>query len=494
MAGSAAFTSINILEMSEGALDESEREDAGSIVDEAVNEGDPYASDANAAAPVLDRKVADSKTKKQPNLPSLIASKISELEKENTRDEEEEKEIARAVKAEHRKLSTLVSETDTEIGKVTLLQRKYTSLFQDMQRLEREHARQRSKSEKSSKEFSASKIELNKAVNMKHKLETLCRELQKENKRVKEDSKRLAQSEQQKRVELNNKFETTIFEIKTKMDEDSGAAGKRRFEDNELKDKFKSFLEQYELREQHFHATLRTKELEVQLNQACAEKFKKTSDLNEQRAKTLHSQVSTFSETESELRSQLNIYVEKFKQVEDTLNNSNDLFLNFRKEMETMTKKTKKLEKENALIRSKCDTANKSILEMAEERAKYRKEIETLKQKSTKLENLCRALQTERSRANPPSSGSNQNGSTTNGQPRNGTSDEANQENKGQNQAVVHDDEPSEGSLADDYSEASFDIDDHGSIGQPPRGPLPNEVILGFLKVSNEEEKLIREK
>lgn len=68
-----------------------------------------------------------------------------------------------------------------------------------------------------------------------------------------------------------------------------------------------------------------------------------------------------------ELRSQLNVYIEKFKQVEDTLNNSNDLFLTFRKEMEQMTKKAKKLEKENATVRAKCDTMNRNLLEMAEE-------------------------------------------------------------------------------------------------------------------------------
>lgn len=467
-------------------MDESEREDSASIED-AFNDSETGLGEPIAGVPT-EKIVSNTTPKKQSNLPSLIASKISELERENIKDEEEEKEIARAVKAEHRKLSTLVSETDTEIGKVTLLQRKYTSLFQDMQRLEREHARQRAKSEKSSKDYSTSKAELSKAVNMKHKLETLCRELQKENKRVKEDSKRLAQSEQQKRVELNNKFETTIFEIKTKMDEDSGLVGKRRFEDNELKDKFRSFLEQYELREQHFHNTLRTKELEVQLHQARAEQFRKMSEANETRARTLHSQVSTFSETESELRSQLNIYVEKFKQVEDTLNNSNDLFLNFRKEMETMTKKTKKLEKENALIRSKCDTANKSILEMAEERAKYRKEIEVLKHKSTKLENLCRALQHERTKSSPAPV-ANTNGSIN----ANGSADEP-QISEARPQSLVHSAD-AEHEISDDgeYSEASFEMDE--DVG--PEGTMHNlqsNPIAGFLKVSIDEEKLIREK
>jgi NACalpha-BTF3-like transcription factor len=44
-------------------------------------------------------------------------------------------------------------------------------------------------------------------------------------------------------------------------------------------------------------------------------------------------------------------------QVEDTLNNSNELFLTFRREMEEMSRKTKRLEKENASLRRKYEAA-----------------------------------------------------------------------------------------------------------------------------------------
>jgi hypothetical protein len=69
------------------------------------------------------------------------------------------------------------------------------------------------------------------------------------------------------------------------------------------------------MRELHFQSLLRTKELEVQWNLARFEQQRKQAEAETQRAKALHAQVSTFSQTEAELRSQLNIYVEKFKQV-----------------------------------------------------------------------------------------------------------------------------------------------------------------------------------
>jgi hypothetical protein len=48
----------------------------------------------------------------------------------------------------------------------------------------------------------------------------------------------------------------------------------------------------------------------------------------------LRSKIVTMQQTETELRGQLTLYVEKFRQVEETLNRSNELFANFRKEME----------------------------------------------------------------------------------------------------------------------------------------------------------------
>lgn len=64
--------------------------------------------------------------------------------------------------------------------------------------------------------------------------------------------------------------------------------------------------------------------------------------------------------------------------------------------MEDMSKKTKRLEKENAALSRKSETTNRNLLEMAEERTRHHKELETLKKKNAKLESICRALQKER--------------------------------------------------------------------------------------------------
>lgn len=86
--------------------------------------------------------------------------------------------------------------------------------------------------------------------------------------------------------------------------------------------------------------------------------------------------------------------------MEDTLNNSNELFLTFRKEMEDMSKKTKRLEKENLTLTRKHEQTNRNIIEMAEERTRNNDEMEKLRKKSNNLETLCRRMQ-EQGRGQP---------------------------------------------------------------------------------------------
>ena len=88
------------------------------------------------------------------------------------------------------------------------------------------------------------------------------------------------------------------------------------------------------------------------------------------------------------------------QQVEDTLNNSNELFLTFRKEMEEMSKKTKRLEKENLTLTRKHDQTNRNILEMAEERTRDKEDLERLRKQEQQMRNIIKTMQ-EQGRGGP---------------------------------------------------------------------------------------------
>lgn len=189
---------------------------------------------------------------------------------------------------------------------------------------------------------------------------------------------------------------------------------------NRFRTRCKVLADQAEIRELHFKAILRHKDAEIAHLQAKHEVERRRADAEAGRCRQLTNQVSTFSHTEAELRSQLNIYVEKFKQVslqspspkpsfilsiqmaeilltmqqvEDTLNNSNELFMTFRREMEEMSKKTKRLEKENATLTRKHDQTNRNILEMAEERTRDKEDLERLRKQETQMRNIIKSMQ-----------------------------------------------------------------------------------------------------
>jgi hypothetical protein len=61
--------------------------------------------------------------------------------------------------------------------------------------------------------------------------------------------------------------------------------------------------------------------------------------------------------------------------------------------MEDMSKKTKRLEKENEGLKRKHEATNNNIFKMAEERTKHLKEIEDLKKREAKLNGIIKQMQ-----------------------------------------------------------------------------------------------------
>ncbi|KAI9240659.1 MAG: myosin-like coiled-coil protein-domain-containing protein [Podila humilis] len=348
----------------------------------------------------------------------LIQMKISQLESASTAEEDEEKAIAKAMKKIHKEISQLVNGQEDHLGKVNIMQRKYLEMFQDMRKQERDHAklkkkfellqrekdlvyREKERLQKNSEALMAErnhlleehlleKINAATSNSLCQKLEGLCRQVHRDNRRIKEEV-------QLKTDQISGMFEKAIVEFKDKVEQDI-AEKQRLIDENDsmLKKKFQGFVEQYDVREKHFNSVVKSKDLELQLAQAKLAQQQQVAQQETAKVDLLKSQLNAFTKTEAELRKQLNVYVDKFKQVEETLNKSNALFQTFRKEMEAMSKKGSSLEKVNLAIRAKCDTMNRNILEMAEERTNHQKALEAANMKRAKLENLCRALHAER--------------------------------------------------------------------------------------------------
>ncbi|KAM7099900.1 alpha-taxilin isoform 1-T2 [Molossus nigricans] len=289
-----------------------------------------------------------------------------------------------------KKYAELLEEHRNSQKQMKLLQKKQSQLVQEKDHLRGEHS---------------------KAILARSKLESLCRELQRHNRSLKEEGVQRAREEEEKRKEVTSHFQVTLNDIQLQMEQHNERNSKLRQENMELAERLKKLIEQYELREEHIDKVFKHKDLQQQLVDAKlqqAQEMLKEAEERHQREKdfllkeAVESQrmCELMKQQETHLKQQLALYTEKFEEFQNTLSKSSEVFTTFKQEMEKMTKKIKKLEKETTMYRSRWESSNKALLEMAEEKTLRDKELEGLQVKTQRLEKLCRALQTERNDLN----------------------------------------------------------------------------------------------
>jgi chromosome segregation ATPase len=250
-----------------------------------------------------------------------LLSKISQLEASSTETAKEEGEIEAEVKKANRDLSQLLGTMEPHNSKLDIVQRKYSELLSDMKRVEREHVKAKKRGDQLQKEKEEVSKNLTKEKAMKDKLEKLSRELTRENKKLKEDLRDEKESGGDRNEELHRKLENLVLDVEEViMDRRAPERQSADLEQDKLfREKFTSFLHQYELRELYFQSMLRTKDLEIAYQMSRHDQLKKAQESELSKSHQLTRQVSTFSQTENELRGQLNVYVEKFKQVRNII-------------------------------------------------------------------------------------------------------------------------------------------------------------------------------
>jgi len=290
----------------------------------------------------------------------LITAKIAELEINEASSVKQTRNQAKEIK---QFIINAIDSTDSNEDKVKQLYQRFLQLNQEKTNLmiEREKVSE----------------QLSKANKIKSKMEHLCRELQKQNKLIIEESKKATEEEQSKRQELSKKFHETIQQISTKMEEQGEERVKLLKENDLFREKIKNFVEQYQIREKHFETQAKATDLELQLLEA---KLKQQAEIATQeslRAQSYNEQIITLTSREKELSTQLAYYAEKFEQFQETLTKSNEIFTTFKQEMEKMSKTIKKSEKENGDLRKKCEQTDVALIELVEELKNYKKQKKT---------------------------------------------------------------------------------------------------------------------
>ncbi|XP_076921072.1 uncharacterized protein LOC143582371 isoform X2 [Bidens hawaiensis] len=272
--------------------------------------------------------------------------------------------------------------------------------YLDTSEVKRKSAKRTFKSEKEFLEFTLSyqKVlsERDAAISMRDKLESLCRELQRQNKMLMDECKRVSSESQNLRLELSNKFQEAIKDVTNKLEEQRDDS-LTQLKDNEmLRNQLKQKEDQIVLIEQQHAHQLKQKTLELQIADLKNQQHEENLVKEQSQMKLYAEQVSQLLATEKNLRLQLNADGEKFQQFQDALVKSNEVFETFKQEIEKMTKSIKELKKENTFLKSKTEKADITLIQLVEERERMKKQLEKTKNQKEKLESLCRSLQAER--------------------------------------------------------------------------------------------------
>ncbi|KAL0969813.1 hypothetical protein UPYG_G00232620 [Umbra pygmaea] len=285
-----------------------------------------------------------------------------------------------------KKHAELLEEHRGDQKQLKVLQKKLLQVMKEKDQLQSEHSR---------------------AVLARSKLESLCRELQRHNKTLKEETLQRCREDDLKRKEITTHFQSTLSDIQVQIEEHSTRNTKLCQENSELAEKLKGLITQYDAREANLekvfkHRDLQQKLLETKLEQAnliikdAEEKHKRERDHLVNKAAQSQVKVQMLKEQEEGLQAQLSLYSEKFDEFQGTVSKSNGVYASFKQDMEKMTKKMRKLEKESIQWKNRFEGCNKALIDMLTDKTLKEKEFELFTIKTQKLEKLCRALQEER--------------------------------------------------------------------------------------------------
>ncbi|XP_023131265.2 alpha-taxilin isoform X1 [Amphiprion ocellaris] len=244
-------------------------------------------------------------------------------------------------------------------------------------------------------------------VAARSKLETLCRELQSHYNVMREETLQRCKEDEEKRKEITSHFQTMLTEIQTQIEQHSARNDKLCHENTHLTDKLESLMNQCERREESLekinkHRDLHHQLTEAKLQQANAllaeaeDKHKREKEYLLREAIDKTKKCFAMKEQELTMKKKLTLYAQKFDEFQATLAKSNEIYVRFKKEMDNMSDKMKKVEKESNLWKTRFENCNKALTDMIEERTEKSKEYDLFVLKIQKLEKLCHALQDER--------------------------------------------------------------------------------------------------
>ncbi|GAX74204.1 hypothetical protein CEUSTIGMA_g1653.t1 [Chlamydomonas eustigma] len=373
---------------------------------------------------------------------NVLTSKITELEKGLNSSNPAEREASKMRRKALRELQKYV--TDKSIGiedKIAYVQSKYTIQVTEFLKMEKHYLEVQKELDTVTKERDKVQVELRKTNTLRDRLEELCRQLQRENRDILEESKRRQEDELKQRQAIQQKFSQAIEDVTSKMDIQQAERARQAEENEALRVKLGDVLQQFDT----YTQLITSKDLEVKLSNAKLEQQQalstqilaridllqnandSLSKMNEVMKEELEhhfavkQQNAFLQEANKDLKTQLDTYADRFSEFHSTITKSNEAFVTLRKEMDSSNKKRshllkehevlkrrhEKSEEENTLLRKQMERikvaatitseadSGADTASMAVNGSDVAEEVRKLRLQKDRLEGLCRALQAQ---------------------------------------------------------------------------------------------------
>ncbi|RZF49289.1 hypothetical protein LSTR_LSTR011813 [Laodelphax striatellus] len=329
--------------------------------------------------------------------PSTVKARSSREEKLKKKDDKRVEHVLKALNS-----------LNTTEEKLAAMCKKYADIFDENRKVQLALKQSEKRNGVLQREKEQLQGEQSKSILTRSRLENLCRELQRQNKAIKDESLSKIREEEEKRKEVSAKFQSTLSEINHLMQQNTDKNSKLRDDNLDMNARLKSVCEQYELREKEVDRISKQMQLESQLAEAklaksrmemAAEKelFAREKQQLLVEITQYQARCQEFQTNEINLRKQISLYNEKYDEFQRALAKSNEVFGGFKVEMDKMSKKILKLEKETITWKQRWENSHQALLSMADDKQKTDQQLGLVNRKLAALQGLCRTLQTERS-------------------------------------------------------------------------------------------------
>ncbi|XP_050519311.1 alpha-taxilin-like isoform X2 [Diabrotica virgifera virgifera] len=249
--------------------------------------------------------------------------------------------------------------------------------------------------------------DLAKNILTRSKLENLARELQKQNRDIKEENYNRLKDEEEKRKEVAASFTEKLNALTQLMDENKDKSSRLRNENLNMTSKLAELYEQFQERELHMSNMNRQMDLQKKLSDTQLKKLECEFEAEREIWKKDRAMMiinlersdetnKVLQENVNSLQDHLNSYQKQYSDFETTMKRSNKVFDSLKDEMAHMHKINNVLERDRNEWHNRWEQTNNKWVSLMEVHKKTALDLDVTQKKLEALEKLCRKLTAER--------------------------------------------------------------------------------------------------